>query len=289
MFSQLLVNGLVLGSGFALIAIGHTIIFGLMKIANFAHGELYMLGAFFAYTFINILGLPFWLGLILAMIVGALIGWILNFFIFRYVREDMTVNGLVTIGISIFLINISRYIWGADPKMLGNPFPLDPIILGKVSITPVRLFIIITSIIAIVLLQQIIKRSSIGRAFRATFQNRDAAQLVGINIESIYSISSIMGTIMATLAGTLLGLVYTIEPNMGLKAITVAWAVVVTGGLGSFTGAIVIGYALGLMESLGGGYISSEYKDVFAFIMLVLVLILKPHGIFNSSSNKMSG
>ncbi|ATW24603.1 branched-chain amino acid ABC transporter permease [Candidatus Formimonas warabiya] len=289
MFSQLIVNGLVLGSGFALIAIGHTIIFGLMKVANFAHGELYLLGAFFAYTFISLLGLPFWLGFILVMISGAILGWLLNVLIFRYVRDDMTVNGLVTIGLSIFVINFARYLWGPEPKMLPNPFPVDPLIIGKVAVTPVRLFIILASIAAIAALQQLIKRTSIGRAFRATFQNRDAAQLVGINIEKIYTLSSVIGTVMATLAGTLLGLVYTIDPNMGLKAISVAWAVVVTGGLGSFTGAIVIGYFLGLMESLGGGYISSEYKDAFAFIMLVLVLIFKPHGIFTSSSGKMSG
>ena len=289
MFSQLLVNGLVLGSGFALIAIGHTIIFGLMKVANFAHGELYMLGAFFTYTFISMMGLPFWLGFILAMITGIIFGWLLNVLIFRYVRDDMTVSGLVTIGLSIFLINLTRYLWGPDPKILPNPFPLEPIIIGSVAITPVRVFIIIVSIVSIIALQLIIKKTSIGRAFRATFQNRDAAQLVGINIESIYALSSVIGTVMATLAGTLLGLVYSIDPNMGLKAISIAWAVVVTGGLGSFTGAIAIGYFLGLMESLGGGYISSEYKDAFAFIMLVLVLIFKPYGIFKSSSCKMSG
>lgn len=289
MFSQLLVNGLVLGSGFALIAIGHTIIFGLMKVANFAHGELYMLGAFFTYTFISMMGLPFWLGFILAMITGIIFGWLLNVLIFRYVRDDMTVSGLVTIGLSIFLINLTRYLWGPDPKILPNPFPLEPIIIGSVAITPVRVFIIIVSIVSIIALQLIIKKTSIGRAFRATFQNRDAAQLVGINIESIYALSSVIGTVMATLAGTLLGLVYSIDPNMGLKAISIAWAVVVTGGLGSFTGAIAIGYFLGLMESLGGGYISSEYKDAFAFIMLVLVLIFKPYGIFKSSSGKMSG
>lgn len=289
MFSQLLVNGLVLGSGFALIAIGHTIIFGLMKIANFAHGELYMLGAFFAFTFINLLGLPFWVGFILTMLCGAILGWLLNMLVFRYVRDDMTVNGLVTIGISIFFINITRYLWGPEPKMLSNPFPSDPIFIGNVAVTPARLFIIVVSIIAIIVFQQIIKKTSVGRAFRATFQNRDAAQLVGINIENIYTLSSVIGTIMATLAGTLLGLVYSIDPNMGLKAISVAWAVVVSGGMGSFTGAITIGYFLGLVESLGGGYISSEYKDAFAFIMLVLVLIFKPHGIFTSSSGKMSG
>lgn len=289
MLPQLIVNGIVLGSGFALISIGHTIIFGLMKISNFAHGELYMLGAYFTYTFVDILKLPFWIGLPAAMIGGIVLGWGLNRFIFRYVRDDMTLNGLVTVGLSIFLINISRYMWGAEPRSISNPFPRIPISIGSVTITPVRLFIIIASLSAILIFNYVVKYTRIGKAFRATFQNRTAAQLVGINIESIYSLSTIIGTVMASLAGALLGLVYSIDPNMGLKAISVAWAVVVTGGFGNFFGAIVVGYFMGVLESLGGGYISSAYKDVFPFIMLILVLIFKPNGIFSKSNERMSG
>lgn len=289
MLPQLLVNGIVLGSGFALISIGHTIIFGLMRISNFAHGELYMLGAYFTYTFVDILNLPFWIGLPAAMLGGVVFGWGLNRFIFRYVRDDMTLSGLVTVGLSIFLVNTARYIWGAEPRSITNPFPRIPIFIGSVTITPVRLFVIIASLSAILIFNYVVKYTRIGKAFRATFQNRAAAQLVGINIESIYSLSTIIGTVMASFAGALLGLVYSIDPNMGLKAISVAWAVVVTGGFGNFFGAIVVGYFMGILESLGGGYISSAYKDVFPFIMLVLVLIFKPNGIFAKSSERMSG
>ena len=289
MLPQLLVNGIVLGSGFALISIGHTIIFGLMRISNFAHGELYMLGAYFTYTFVDILNLPFWIGLPAAMLGGVVFGWGLNRFIFRYVRDDMTLSGLVTVGLSIFLVNTARYIWGAEPRSITNPFPRIPIFIGSVTITPVRLFVIIASLSAILIFDYVVKYTRIGKAFRATFQNRAAAQLVGINIESIYSLSTIIGTVMASFAGALLGLVYSIDPNMGLKAISVAWAVVVTGGFGNFFGAIVVGYFMGILESLGGGYISSAYKDVFPFIMLVLVLIFKPNGIFAKSSERMSG
>ena len=248
-----------------------------------------MLGAYFTYTFVNMIGIPFWLGLPLAMVAGLILGWILNRLIFRYVRDDMTVSGLVTVGLSIFLINITSYLWGPEPRSIMNPFPKAPIMIGNAAITPARLFIIVASIIAIIIFQYLIKYTKIGKAFRATFQNREASQLVGINVESIYTLSSMIGTVMACLAGALLGLVYTIDPNMGLKAISMAWAVVVTGGLGNFVGAIVIGYFMGFLESLGGGYISSQYKDVFPFIMLVMVLIIKPNGIFTKASGKMSG
>ena len=289
MFAQLLLNGIVLGCGYALISVGHTIIFGLMKVSNFAHGELYMLGAYFVYTFANLAGLPWGLAFALALCCGALLGWILNRFIFRYVRDDMTVNGLVTIGISIFLTNIARTIWGAAPRAVKNPFKGDTLFIGGAAITPARLFIIFASLVAMVLFFVLLKYTKIGKAFRATFQKKEAAQLVGINIESIYSLSTVVGTVMACLSGALLGLVYSLEPTMGAKAISVAWSVVVVGGFGNFGGAIAIGMLMGIIESLGGGYISSAYKDAFPFIMLMIVLVFKPNGIFSKSGSRMNG
>lgn len=289
MFSQLLLNGIVLGAGYALIAVGHTIIFGLMRVSNFAHGELYMLGAYFTYTFVNIWNLPFGIGFVLSILGGALLGYLLNRFVFHYVRDDMTTNGLVTIGISIFLTNIAQYIWGAAPRAIKSPFKGETIFIGNVAITPARMFIIFAALIAIVLFFCIIKYTKTGKAFRATFQKREAAQLVGIDVERIYSISTILGTVMACIAGSLLGLVYSLEPTMGAKAISVAWAVVVAGGPGNFVGAIVIGLFMGVIESLGGGYVSSAYKDAFSFVILIAVLIVKPHGIFSKRSSRMNG
>lgn len=289
MFSQLLLNGIVLGSGYALISVGHTIIFGLMRVSNFAHGELYMLGAYLTYTFVNLLGLPFYAGLLLSLLSGALLGYLLNRFVFRYVRDDSTVNGLVTIGLSIFLTNIAQYLWGAAPRSIRNPFAGDTIFVFGAAVTPARFFIIFASAAAILLFHCLIKYTKIGKAFRATFQKREAAQLVGVDVEAIYSLSTILGTVMACLAGALLGLVYSLEPAMGMKAISVAWAVVVTGGAGNFVGAISVGYFIGIVESLGGGYISSAYKDAFPFLMVVIVLLVKPNGIFAKSGSRMNG
>lgn len=289
MFFQLLLNGIVLGSGYALISIGHTIIFGLMKVSNFAHGEFYMLGAYFAFTFLNMLKLPFPLAFFLTIICGIILGYLINKLVFKYVRDDMTVNGLVTIGMSIFFTNLAQYIWGAQPKHLKNPFKGGPIFLGDVAITPERLFIILTSAVTLLIFYYVIKYTIFGKAFRATFQQRDAAQLVGIDSENIYSISTILGTVMACIAGILLGLVYSLEPTMGAKAISVSWSVVVAGGPGNFIGAITIGLLMGVIESLGGGYISSVYKDVFPFIILIIILIFKPQGIFSKNESRMNG
>lgn len=289
MFAQLLLNGIVLGSCYALISVGHTIIFGLMRVSNFAHGELYMLGAYFTYTFVNLLGFPFYIGLPFSLVMGAVLGYVLNRFVFRYVRDDMTVNGLVTIGLSIFLTNIAQYFWGAAPRNITNPFKGDTFFVLGAAVTPARFFIIFASFGAIVLFHCLIQYTKIGKAFRATFQKREAAQLVGIDVESIYSLSTVLGTVMACLAGSLLGLVYSLEPTMGAKAISVAWAVVVTGGAGNFAGAISIGYFMGVLESLGGGYISSAYKDAFPFLMVMIVLLFKPNGIFAKGGSRMNG
>ena len=289
MFAQLLLNGIVLGSCYALISVGHTIIFGLMRVSNFAHGELYMLGAYLTYTFVNLMGLPFYVGLPCALLGGAVLGYILNRFVFRYVRDDMTINGLVTIGLSIFLTNIAQYLWGAAPRSIKNPFQGDTFFVLGAAVTPARFFIIFASLGAILIFHCIIKYTKVGKAFRATFQKREAAQLVGINGESIYSLSTILGTVMACLAGSLLGLVYSLEPTMGAKAISVAWSVVVTGGAGNFAGAISVGYFMGILESLGGGYVSSAYKDAFPFIMVIIVLLFKPNGIFSKAGSRMNG
>ncbi len=289
MFFQLLINGIVLGAGYALISIGHTIIFGLMKVSNFAHGEFYMLGAYFAFTFLNILVLPFALAFFLIIVCGIILGYFLDKLVFKYVRDDMTVNGLVTIGMSIFFTNLAQYVWGAQPKALKNPFKGETIFFGDVAVTPERLFIIFSSAVILLIFFYIIKYTKLGKAFRATFQQRDAAQLVGIDSESIYSVSTIFGTVMACIAGALLGLVYSLEPTMGAKAISVSWSVVVAGGPGNFVGAITIGLMMGVIESLGGGYISSAYKDTFPFIILIMVLIFKPQGIFSKGESRMNG
>ncbi len=292
MLSQLLINGFVIGSGYSLIAIGHTMIFGQMNIINFAHGELYMLGAFSCYTFLTKMG-GFGLGYFGALLVSAfvtmILGLILDKLIFTRIRnEDTSTSTLLTIGLSILFMNGARIIWGADPKTLPPPFK-GGISIGSAMLTYSRLFIIVSSIVIILLLNFFIQKTKTGKAFRATFQNPNAALLTGIEVEKIYTINMMLGSMLAGIAGSLLSMIFILEPTMGIKAITIAWVVVVTGGRGSVSGAIIIGYLLGIVECFGGTYISSEYKDAIGFVILVLVLLIKPQGLFGKRLARMGG
>ncbi len=292
MFGQLVVNGLVVGSGYAMIAIGHTLIFGLMKIVNFAHGEMYMLGAFLSYYFATEFG-GFGLGyagaMLAAVLLTMLIGFLLDKGIFSRIRnEDESVSTLVTIGLSILFMNGARLIWGAAPKSMLPVIP-GSLALGDVTISYSRLLIVLITVGIIVALHFFIQKTTTGKAFRATFQHREAALLVGIEVEKIYTLNMALGSALAGIAGALLGMIFVLEPTIGIKAIGVAWVVVCTGGPGSVMGAITVGYLLGLAESMGGSYISSQYKDAIGFVVLALVLLLKPQGLFGKKLSRMGG
>ena len=282
MFLQFIINGLVVGSAYALIAVGHTMIFGMMKIVNFAHGELYMLGAFFTFTFVSyILQLNYFLALAIAMVLIILFAALTErTMISKLVGKDIMTTTLITIGFSIFLQNIVQAVWGANPRSLPHPFRKEPLEIAGIFITVPRLMIIVISIVVIILLHLLIQKTKLGKAFRATFQNRDSALLAGINVKFIYTLSYSLGSFLAALAGGLLGMIYIIEPTMGALAVGKAFTIVIVAGKRSYLGAIGVGYGLGLIESLGAGYISSEYKDAFAFVILIIVLLLKPEGLF---------
>lgn len=282
MLAQFIVNGIVVGSGYALIAVGHTMIFGLMRIVNFAHGEVYMLGAFLTFTFISYVAhLNYFLALAIAMAIIIVFSVVIErTLISKLLDKDIETTTLITIGMSIFLINIAQTIWGANPRSLPHPFSRDTVQIGSVAITQPRLFIIGMAIVVIVTLHLVIKNTKVGKAFRATFQNREAALLAGIDIRMIYTLSYAIGSFLAALSGGLLGMIYIIEPTMGAMAVGKAFTIVIVAGRRSYLGAIVVGYGLAIVESLGAGYISSQYKDVFAFVILILVLLFKPEGVF---------
>ena len=292
MVIQLIVNGLVLGSGYALIAIGHTMIFGQMNIVNFAHGELYMIGAFLTYAFFTLLsGFSLgYAGALMGGIIGTIVlGFLLDKLIFKKIRnEDMSTSTLVTIGLSILFTNGVRVISDAAPKTLLTSFNKS-LEFGSFYITYSRLIIILAAIFVILILNFFLQKTKTGKAFRATFQNPEAALLVGIEVETIYSLNMMLGSALAGIAGGLLALIFVLEPTMGIKAISVAWIVVVTGGRGSVPGAILVGFLLGIVECFGGAYISSEYKDAIGFVILVLVLIMKPQGLFGKKLARMGG
>jgi branched-chain amino acid transport system permease protein len=282
---QFFVNGLVTGCFYALIALGLTLIFGMMGVVNFAHGEFFVLGGVFAYVFVALFGLPFWLAVILVVAVMAAIGALFDVLLVRPLRSHHILStALVTIGLSIFLLNTTLVLFGPSPRSVETGFAKAPILIGPVVLTEARVFAMILGISAILLLHLLIHKTKLGRAMRATFQNRDAAALVGVNIEFVYTFTFAIGTAMAALAGALLGAIFVVHPSTAEVATLKAFVVVILGGMGSFPGAVAGGMILGIVESLWGGFFSSGYQDVIGFVLVILILLFKPTGLFSGST-----
>jgi branched-chain amino acid transport system permease protein len=287
LFLQQVVNGLIVGSVYSLIAIGLTMIFGVMNISNFAHGDLSMAGAYVA---VFVMGfLPGWLGwvgsLLAALALVGVLGMFLERTIFRPLMTRWTDLDIIMVSIGLFIVleNLAQLFFGATPRMLPDPFNGVTVNLGLFSTSLMRLFCIIFSVVAIVALQVYLNSARIGVAIRATAQNRNAAQLMGININLIYSMTFAMGSALAGLGGVLYGTLFAIYPTMGAMPTLKAFVVTILGGMGNIRGAIFSGLILGVAETLGGNYISMEYKNAIGFIIIILVLLVTPHGLFGRS------
>ncbi len=278
---QHLLNGLVLGGTYALLGIGLTLIFGLMHVVNFAHGEFYTLGAYLTFAALALLGVPFFLGLALAILGGGLLGAAGERVLLRPLRgESIDTTMLVTIGLWIVLQNGELLVWGGVAKSIPHPFPTAPIVLGPVSVAPLRLFVMAAVLALIAGAHLLIHRTPLGTAMRATFQDHDTAALMGIDTGRIHTLTFALGSSLAAAAGALLGPIFLVYPSMGDLASLKAFSVVILGGLGNFAGAALGGLLLGVAEELGAGYVSSGYRDAVGFVIIILVLLLRPAGLF---------
>jgi branched-chain amino acid transport system permease protein len=278
---QFIVNGLVTGCIYALVALGLTLIFGMMGIVNYAQGEFFVLGGMLAYVCTRLLGLPFFAALPIVLIVTALAGASLDWMVLRRLRKAHTLTkALVTLGMSIFLINIMLMIFGAEPKNIQSGLSARPLAWGPILITPTRLLAVAVAFASVVTLHVFIHHSRTGRAMRAVFQQPEAAMLVGIPIQRIYSLTFALGTMLAALAGSLVASIFVVYPSAGQLVMVKAFAVVIVGGMGSFPGAIIGGLILGMTESLWGAFISTGYADAIGFVLVIFILLLKPHGLF---------
>jgi branched-chain amino acid transport system permease protein len=281
---QYLFNGLVVGCSYALIAVGLTAIFGLMQIANFAHGQFYMLGAFFAYWLTRVIGLDFWAGLVVSVVAVMLAGVVLERTLFRFLRgASLSSSVLATIALSIFLENLALNVWGPRPQKILSPFDSGGIELFGIFTTPDRLLMLLLTVVVVAALHVGLRYTHTGKAIRATFQQREAAALVGINIDYLYTLTFAIGAGLAALAGVLLGTIFVVQPSMGGVATLKAFIVVTVGGTSSFAGGIAGGLLLGLAESFGA-IIAPSYKDAVGFILVILVLLYKPDGLFGKWS-----
>jgi len=277
---QTIFNGLLIGSSYALIAMGLTVIFGLMNIANFAHGQFYMLGGFLAYFCTVTIGANYFLAMVLAVFMVVLFGILLDRTIFKRLRGEALISSvLATIGLSILLENFALLAWGPRPEAIPSPLPITPVEIGPVFATTPRLFAVGVTIAVIIVIHVLLHHTRVGKAMRATFQQQEAAALAGINIDRLYSIAFGVGAGLAALGGVLLGSIFFVHPTMGGIATLKAFVVVILGGMGSFVGAIVGGLFLGIAESFGTLF-SSAYKDAIGFILVILVLLYRPEGLF---------
>ena len=274
-------NGAIIGSAYGLMGVGLTLIFGLMNVVNFAHGELYMLGAFFVYSLVAILQVNYFLSILLGMGGVLVFGGIIERLTIKPIRNaPILMTALVTIGLSIFLKNTALVIWGGVPKKIPNPFPPASLKLGYVYVTQPRIFALLLTIGVVILLHYLIKKTKLGKAMRATFENKDAAALMGIRVDRIYLYTFAIGSVVAAMAGILLGTIYLVYPTMGELAVLKAFIIVIMGGMGNFVGAFFSGIILGISESLGAGFISTGYKDAVGFVIVILVLLFRPQGLF---------
>jgi branched-chain amino acid transport system permease protein len=282
-FPQYLFNGILIGANYALIAIGLTVIFGLMNIANFAHGQFYMLGGFMAYQLTTAIGLNFFVALVISVAAVTGIGILLERTIFARLRNKPLISSvLVTIGLAIVIENLALVLWGARPEAIPNPFPVSPVEIGSIFATVPRLFAVVVTLAAIVIIHLLLHYTRMGKAMRATFQQQEAAALAGIDVDLIYSIAFGIGAGLAALGGVLLGTIFYVQPSMGDVATLKAFVVTILGGMGSFPGAIVGGLLLGIAESFGT-LVSSDYKDAIGYILVILVLLYRPQGLFGKA------
>jgi branched-chain amino acid transport system permease protein len=278
---QHLVNGLVLGGTYALLGIGLTLIFGLMNLVNFAHGEFYTLGAYATFAAFALGGLNFFAAIGAAIVVGAAAGALCERVLLRPLRdESIDTTMLVMIGLWIALQNGELLAWGGVAKSIPHPFSTAPLTLGPVGIAPLRVFVVATALALIVAAWLLIQRTRLGRAMRATFQDRETAALMGVRIGRIHTATFAFGSALAAAAGALLGPIFLAYPSMGDLASLKAFSVVILGGLGNLAGATLGGLLLGIAEELGAGYVSSGYRDAVGFVIIILVLLFRPSGLF---------
>jgi branched-chain amino acid transport system permease protein len=285
-FLQQLVNGISLGSIYALIALGYTMVYGIAQLINFAHGDLLMLGAFAGFFILiaaTVTPFTFILSFVVAMVLCAIIGILMERTCYKPLRSAPRINGLITaIGVSFFLENGARVFppIGPNPKqfpLLPNKFSLT--IFG-VEISQTQIIVLLVSVLLMFLLNYIVNNTKIGKAMRAVSFDRGAAYLMGINVNMIISFTFAIGSALAAAAGILFASAYPqVEPLMGMMPGLKAFVAAVLGGIGSIPGAMIGGFILGIAETLTKGFISSQLADAIAFGILIIILIVKPAGI----------
>jgi branched-chain amino acid transport system permease protein len=295
-FLQQVINGLVLGSIYALVALGYTMVYGIIKLINFAHGEVLMVGALISWSVtqgLAFLGWPGWVVLLLSLVVAVVGCCLLNLAIekwaYRPLRHAPRLAPLVTaMGVSLLLQTLAMVLWKPDIKAYPKLLPSEPLFIGEAVIDLTKILILIVTAVTLAGLMFLVYRTKLGLAMRATSENRDAASLMGVAPDKVISATFVIGAALAALGGVMYAANYgSVQHTMGFLPGLKAFTAAVFGGIGNLPGAVLGGVLLGLIEALGSGYIGqltggvlgSQYQDIFAFLVLIVVLTLRPQGL----------
>jgi len=285
---QQIVNGISLGSIYALIALGYTMVYGIIKLINFAHGDVYMVGAYVGFFVTTYTGLGFIPALIISMAACAVLGMTIEKVAYKPLRNSSRIAVLITaIGVSLLLEYIMMYFVGAKVKSYPNLLSGNVFKIGKIIIKTQQIYIVLTALVLMVILQYVVNKTKVGKAMRAVSADKDAAQLMGIKVDSTISFTFAIGSALAGAGGVLVGVYYnSIDPLMGMMPGLKAFVAAVFGGIGSIPGAMIGGLSIGMLETLVSGYGNSMYRDAAVFAFLILILILKPSGLLGKNTKE---
>lgn len=278
---QQVVNGLTLGSSYALIALGYTMVYGVLRLINFAHGEIYMVGAFIGLMTSQTAGLPFAAAMVVAMAGAALVGVVVERIAYRPLRKAPRLAVLISaIGMSIFLRNLALALMGPQTRAFPIPFKVKRLNLGRLRINSFDVLILLTSVGLMIALHFLVQKTKIGKAMRAAAEDKETASLMGISVNRVIAFTFAIGSALAAAAGVLIGMNFNaVDPSMGMMPGLKGFTAAVLGGVGSIPGAMLGGILLGMAEVMGIALLKSEWRDAIAFGILALVLLVKPSGI----------
>ena len=280
-FIQQLINGINLGSIYALVALGYTMVYGIAKLINFAHGEIIMVGSYVVFVCVSLVGLPIWLSIIIAIGACAILGVIIEKIAYKPLRNASRISLLITaIGVSFLLQNLAQFIFTATPQKFPSLVSLPPLVIGSIQINANYYLTFVVSVILMIFLSLFVAKTKTGKAMRAVSEDSGAAYLMGISIDKTISITFAIGSALAAVAGILYSSSYLmIRPTMGSTLGLKAFVAAVIGGIGIVPGAVLGGFALGMIESLTIAYISTQFSDAIVYGLLIVMLVFKPAGI----------
>ncbi len=278
-FLQQILNGLAIGSVYTLVALGLTVVFGILGIAHFAHGSLAMFGGYLTFVFSTSMGLSFFASIAMAMPVGAVIGMLIERLAYRPVRDAPHINAfIIALGLTMMLEGGNLLLFGADQVIIQTPYQ-QVFDFGGIFVAQLRMVVIVTAVTLVAVVTLLLLKTKTGKSVRAVAQNRHAAVLMGVNVNFVSSVVFAISSALGVAAGALIGALLALAPGVGESFAVKGFAVLILGGLGSLPGAILGGLVLGVSESLAAGFLSSAYKDVISFLIMILVLLVMPQGL----------